>query len=30
MPEDLCSPDDHNDTIEDIVGVLDVTKGPVD
>lgn len=30
MPEDLCLPDDHNDAIEDIVGVLDVTKGPVD
>lgn len=27
----LCSsPDDHNDAIKDIVGVLDVAKGPVD
>lgn len=27
----LCSsPDDHDDAIEDIVGVLDVTEGPVD
>lgn len=30
MPEVLCSPDNHNNTIKDIVGVLDVTKGPVD
>ena len=24
------SPDDHNDTIEDIVGVLNVTERPID
>lgn len=26
----LCSPDDHDDAVEDVVGVLDVAKGPVD
>lgn len=27
---DLCSPDDYNDAIKDVVGVLDIAKGPVD
>lgn len=30
MPEVLCLPDDHNNAIKYIVGVLDVTKGPID
>lgn len=29
MAEDLCSPDDHNDPVKDVVGVFDVTKGPI-